>query len=93
VAEISTPPAATPADVLRRALELLDGRDVVAAIRAAAAGDEQLADAAFRALAEFIGYGLADPAGAVALWQDYMPEHEIRRILPRAADHAEREGR
>jgi hypothetical protein len=87
-----TPPAAAPSAVLRHALVELQGRDVLTAIRAAA-GDEQLATAALRELGEYIGYGQLDPADAVARWQDLMAEHEIRSILGRAADHAEREGR
>lgn len=84
---------ATPGMVLGRALDVLQGRDVLTAIRQAA-GDEQLADAAIRALADYCGYSQLDRAAErIRHWQDTTGEHNIRATLPHAADWAEREGR
>ena len=71
---------ATPGMVLGLALDVLQGRDVLTAIRTAA-GDDQLADAAIRALAD------------IRHWQDHTGEYNIRATLPHAAAWAEREGR
>lgn len=82
--------AATASSVLRLALAQLQGSDVVTAIRDAA-GDEQMADAASRALAEYCGYAQLDRAAEhIRRWQQVTGEHNIRRILGRAADHAGR---